>query len=48
MSCHERDPETDRAVRRLAGFKGRTLTETVREVVEHESAAVTGHPWSRA
>jgi antitoxin VapB len=44
MSFHVRDPETDRAVRRLAQFKGKTLTETIREAVEHEYAAVTGEP----
>jgi antitoxin VapB len=44
MSFHVRDPETDRAVRRLAQLKGKTLTETIREAVEHEYAAVTGHP----
>ena len=44
MSFHVRDPETDRAVRRLAQLKGKTLTETIREAVEHEYAAVTGRP----
>jgi len=44
MSFHVRDPETDRAVRRLAQLKGKTLTETIREAVEHEYAAVTGTP----
>jgi len=44
MSFHVSDPETDRAVRRLAQLKGKTLTETIREAVEHEYAAVTGHP----
>lgn len=44
MSFHVRDPETDRAVRRLARLKGKTLTETIREAVEHEYAAVTEQP----
>ncbi len=44
MSFHVRDPETDLAVRRLARQKGKTLTETIREAVEHEYAAVIGRP----
>ena len=44
MPFHVRDPKTDQAVRRLARLKGKTLTETIREAVEHEYAAVTGHP----
>ena len=44
MSFHVTDPETDRAVRRLAQLKGKTLTETIREAVEHEYEAVTGRP----
>jgi antitoxin VapB len=31
-----RDRATDAAVRRLAKLKGKSLTETVREAVEHE------------
>jgi antitoxin VapB len=44
MSFHVRDPETDRAVRKLARLKGKTLTDTIREAVEHEYAAVAGRP----
>ncbi len=44
MSFHVRDPETDQAVRRLARLKGKTLTETIREAVEHEYAAIAGRP----
>jgi antitoxin VapB len=44
MAFHVRDPETDRAVRTLARLKGKTLTETIREAVEHEYAAVTERP----
>lgn len=44
MSFHVRDPETDRAVRKLARLKGKTLTATIREAVEHEYAAATGQP----
>ena len=36
MAFHVRDKATDQAVRRLAKLKGKTLTETVREAVEHE------------
>ncbi|HZS85402.1 MAG TPA: type II toxin-antitoxin system VapB family antitoxin [Stellaceae bacterium] len=36
MAFHVRDETTDRAVRRLAKIKGKTLTETIREAVEHE------------
>ena len=36
MAFHVRDPATDMAVRRLAKVKGKTLTETIREAVEHE------------
>jgi antitoxin VapB len=38
MAFHIRDQDTDQAVRRLARLKGKTLTETVREAVEHEYA----------
>ena len=44
MVIHVRDPATDRAVRRLARLKGKTLTETTREAVAHDYAAVTGRP----
>ena len=36
MAFHIKDEATDKAVRRLAKLKGKTLTETVREAVEHE------------
>lgn len=44
MPFHVRDPETDRAVRRLARLTGKTLTATIREAVEHEYEAVAGRP----
>ena len=36
MTFYVKDPATDRAVRRLAKIKGKTLTETIREAVESE------------
>ena len=36
MAFHIRDEATDKAVRRLAKLKRKTLTETIREAVEHE------------
>ena len=36
MAFHIRDPTTDKAVRRLAKLKGKSLTATVREAVENE------------
>jgi antitoxin VapB len=36
MAFHVRDDATDLAVRRLAKLKGKTLTATIREAVEHE------------
>ena len=36
MAFHVKDPATDRAVRRLAKIKGKSLTETIREAVEEE------------
>jgi antitoxin VapB len=36
MAFHVRDEATDKAVRRLAKLKGKTLTATIREAVEHE------------
>lgn len=36
MAFHVKDPATDRAVRRLAKVKGTTLTDTIREAVDHE------------
>ncbi len=44
MAFHVKDTATDRVVRELARIKGKTLTETIREAVEHEYAAVTGAP----
>jgi antitoxin VapB len=38
MAFYVRDEATDAAVRRLAGLRGRGLTETIREVVENELA----------
>jgi antitoxin VapB len=34
MSFYVKDPATDKAVRRLARLRGKTLTETIREAVE--------------
>ncbi len=36
MAFHVKDQATDVAVRRLARLKGKTLTETIRDAVEHE------------
>jgi antitoxin VapB len=36
MAFHVRDEATDLAVRRLAKLKGKSLTDTIREAVEHE------------
>lgn len=36
MAFHVRDAATDKAVRRLAKLKGKSLTATIREAVEHE------------
>jgi antitoxin VapB len=36
MAFHVRDRATDAAVRRLAKLKRKTLTQTIREAVEHE------------
>jgi antitoxin VapB len=36
MAFHVKDRATDLAVRRLARLRGKTLTETIREAVEHE------------
>jgi antitoxin VapB len=44
MSFHVRDPATDQAVRKLARIKGKTLTETIREAVEREYAAISATP----
>ena len=40
MAFHVKDAATDEAVRRLAKLKRKTLTETIRETVEHEYARV--------
>ena len=36
MAFHVRDQDTHKAVRRLAKVKGKTLTATIREAIEHE------------
>jgi antitoxin VapB len=36
MAFHVKDRATDEAVRRLARLKRKTLTDTIREAVEHE------------
>lgn len=36
MAFHVKDKATDQAVRRLAQLKHQTLTQTIREAVEHE------------
>ncbi|QQR39359.1 type II toxin-antitoxin system VapB family antitoxin [Devosia rhizoryzae] len=38
MAFYVRDESTDRAVRRLAQLKNKSLTETIREAVESEYA----------
>ncbi len=44
MAFHVRDSATDSAVRQLARLKGKTLTETIREAVERELAAIRAAP----
>ncbi|HEY1414208.1 MAG TPA: type II toxin-antitoxin system VapB family antitoxin [Rhodopila sp.] len=44
MAFHIRDAATDSAVRKLARLKGKSLTETVREAVEREYAAISQAP----
>ncbi len=44
MAFHVRDPATDAVVRKLARMKGKTLTETIREAVEREYAAISAIP----
>jgi antitoxin VapB len=39
MTFYVKDPATDKAVRKLAKLKGKTLTETIREAVEKEYAS---------
>ena len=36
MAFHVRDPLTDAAVRELANLSGLTLTEAIRQAVQHE------------
>lgn len=36
MTFYIKDPATDKAVRRLAKLRGKTLTDTIREAVENE------------
>ena len=44
MPFHVRDTATDSAVRKLARIKGKSLTETIRDAVEKEYAAISGRP----
>jgi antitoxin VapB len=44
MAFHVRDAATDSAVRKLARLKGKSLTETIREAVEREYAAISQTP----
>lgn len=44
MAFHVKDPATDKAVRRLAKLKGKSLTATIREAVEHEYAREKRQP----
>jgi antitoxin VapB len=44
MTFYVKDPATDKAVRRLAKMKGKTLTETIREAVENEYRELKGKP----
>ena len=39
MSFYVKDPATDKAVRKLAKLKGKTLTEAIRDAVEKELQA---------
>ena len=41
MTFYVKDPATDKAVRKLAKLKGKTLTETIREAVELSLAEQT-------
>ena len=36
MTFYVKDPATDKAVRKLAKLRGKSLTETIREAVESE------------
>jgi antitoxin VapB len=44
VAFHVRDPATDAAVRRLARLTGKTLTETIRDAVERDYAAISATP----
>ncbi len=44
MAFHVRDHGTDTAVRALAHLKGTTLTQTIKEAVEREYAAISATP----
>lgn len=44
MTFYVKDPATDKAVRRLAKLKNKTLTETIREAVENEYREIKGTP----
>ena len=41
MTIYVKDPETSNAVRELAKLKGKTLTETIREAIDHEHRRTT-------
>jgi antitoxin VapB len=44
MTFYVKDPATDKAVRRLAKVKGKTLTDTIREAVENEYRELKAKP----
>jgi antitoxin VapB len=44
MAFHVRDPATDLAVRRLARLQRTTITQAIREAVEHEFALTCAAP----
>ncbi len=44
MTFYVKDPATDKAVRKLAKLKGKTLTETIREAVESALAREKRRP----
>lgn len=44
MAFYVKDPATDKAVRRLAKIKGKTLTDTIREAVENEYRGLKAKP----
>lgn len=44
MTFYVKDPATDKAVRKLAKLKGKTLTDTIREAVENEYRELKAKP----